>query len=228
MSEPFVVRLRGLRKSFDKGGRTIHVLAGIDLTLRAGDRVSIMGRSGAGKSTLLHLLGGLDQPTAGSLTIGGRELSTLDDRAKSALRATHVGFVFQFHHLLPEFSAVENVMMPSVIAGTPFEQAHARAVEVLGEVGLTERLEHRPGELSGGEQQRVAIARALIHEPDLVLADEPTGNLDQATGAAVYDTLLQAVDQRGSVLVLVTHDAELADQLPRRLAIADGLLQERK
>jgi len=228
MSEPFVVRLRGLRKSFDKGGRTIHVLAGIDLTLRAGDRVSIMGRSGAGKSTLLHLLGGLDHPTAGSLTIGGRELSTLDDRAKSALRATHVGFVFQFHHLLPECSAVENVMMPSVIAGTPFEQAHARAVEVLGEVGLTERLEHRPGELSGGEQQRVAIARALIHEPDLVLADEPTGNLDQATGAAVYDTLLQAVDQRGSVLVLVTHDAELADQLPRRLAIADGLLQERK
>jgi lipoprotein-releasing system ATP-binding protein len=226
--QPFSVRLEGLSKSFDKGGRTIHVLRDIDLLLTAGDRISIMGRSGAGKSTLLHLLGGLDHPTSGSLTIGGQVLSSMDDRAKSSLRANHVGFVFQFHHLLPEFTALENVMMPAVIAGTSFEVAHARAMEVLGEVGLTERLDHRPGELSGGEQQRVAIARALIHEPDLVLADEPTGNLDQATGAAVYETLLDAVDQRGAILVLVTHDAELADQLPRRLTIADGLLQERK
>jgi lipoprotein-releasing system ATP-binding protein len=224
----FSVHMAGLSKSFQKGGRTIHVLRRIDLELEQGDRISIMGRSGVGKSTLLHILGGLDRPTEGIITIGGQDLADMDDRDASALRSNQVGFVFQFHHLLPEFTALENVMMPSVVGGTPFDVARRTAAEVLAEVGLTERLDHRPGELSGGEQQRVAIARALAHRPALVLADEPTGNLDQQTGAAVYGLLLEAVQQRGSILVLVTHDPELADLLPRRMLLQDGLLVDRK
>jgi lipoprotein-releasing system ATP-binding protein len=224
----FAVRMAGLEKSFEKGGRTIHVLRGINLELDQGDRISIMGRSGVGKSTLLHILGGLDRPTSGTITIGGQDLADMDDRDASALRSNQVGFVFQFHHLLPEFTALENVMMPSVVGGTSFDVARRTATDVLAEVGLTERLDHRPGELSGGEQQRVAIARALAHRPALVLADEPTGNLDQQTGASVYGLLLEAVQQRGAILVLVTHDAELADLLPRRMLLQDGYLVDRK
>ena len=224
----FSVELRSLRKSFVKGNRTIEVLDGIDLLMRAGDQLSIMGRSGAGKSTLLHVLGGLERPTAGSVRIGKLELSAAGDREAAALRSSQVGFVFQFHHLLPEFTALENVMMPAVIAGQDFEAAHRQAAEMLTEVGLEQRLDHRPGELSGGEQQRVAIARSLVHRPNLVLADEPTGNLDHRTGADVYKLLLDAVSQRGAILVVVTHDRELADSMPRRFLLTDGRLDKRK
>ena len=224
----FSVELRSLRKSFVKGNRTIEVLDGIDLMMRAGDQLSIMGRSGTGKSTLLHVLGGLERPTAGSVRIGELELSAAGDREAAALRSSQVGFVFQFHHLLPEFTALENVMMPAVIAGQDFDGAHRRAAQMLGEVGLEHRLDHRPGELSGGEQQRVAIARALVHRPNLVLADEPTGNLDHRTGTDVFKLLLDAVSQRGAILVVVTHDRELADSMPRRFLLADGGLEARK
>ena len=225
---PFSVQLVGLDKSFVKGGRTIDVLKDIDLELFAGDQISIMGRSGAGKSTLLHVLGGLDRPTSGTVHVGDQDLSTMDDRDASGMRSHQVGFVFQFHHLLPEFSALENVMMPMVIAGTAFDEARRAARGALEEVGLTERLDHRPGELSGGEQQRVAIARALAHRPLLVLADEPTGNLDRRTGTAVYELLIEAVQQRGAILVLVTHDPTLADRMPRRMLLRDGQLVDRK
>ncbi len=225
---PFSVRLAGLSKSFAKGGRTIDVLQDIDLELLQGDQISIMGRSGAGKSTLLHILGGLDRPTVGTVHIGDQDLASMDDRDASGMRSHQVGFVFQFHHLLPEFTALENVMMPMVIAGTAFDVARRAAHEVLGEVGLTERLDHRPGELSGGEQQRVAIARALAHRPLLVLADEPTGNLDRRTGTSVYEMLIEAAKQRDAILVLVTHDPELADRMPRRMLLRDGRLVDRK
>jgi lipoprotein-releasing system ATP-binding protein len=222
----FEVVAEGLWRSFSKGGRTIDVLRGIDLRLDPGEQVSVMGRSGAGKSTLLHLLGALDRPSAGSLRLGGRELSSLGDRELSALRCRHVGMVFQFHHLLPEFTAVENVIMPAVVAGETFEDARERALRVLGEMELDHRIDHRPGELSGGEQQRVAIARALVHRPQLVLADEPTGNLDQRTGAAVHELLLDAIASRGAILVLVTHDPDLASSVERKLELREGVLEE--
>jgi lipoprotein-releasing system ATP-binding protein len=222
----FRVVAEGLWRSFAKGGRTIDVLRGIDLRLEPGEQISVMGRSGAGKSTLLHLLGALDRPSAGSLRLGERELSSLGDRDLSALRCRHIGMVFQFHHLLPEFTAVENVIMPAVVAGETFEDARARALRVLGEMELDHRTDHRPGELSGGEQQRVAIARALVHRPQLVLADEPTGNLDQRTGAAVHQLLLDAIRSRGAILVLVTHDPDLASSVERKLELQDGVLKE--
>ncbi|MDP7112320.1 MAG: ABC transporter ATP-binding protein [Myxococcota bacterium] len=222
----FEVVAEGLWRSFSKGGRTIDVLRGIDLRLDPGEQVSVMGRSGAGKSTLLHLLGALDRPSAGSLRLGGRELSSLGDRELSALRCRHVGMVFQFHHLLPEFTAVENVIMPAVVAGETFEDARERALRVLGEMELDHRIDHRPGELSGGEQQRVALARALVHRPQLVLADEPTGNLDQRTGAAVHELLLDAIASRGAILVLVTHDPDLASSVERKLELREGVLEE--
>ncbi len=228
MSEPaFTVEVEDLHKSYSKGGRTIDVLRGVQLHLEPGDTVAIMGRSGAGKSTLLHVLGGLERASRGSLRIGGREVSAMDDRELTGLRSSSVGFVFQFHHLLPEFTALENVFMPDVIAGARFEEARARALAVLTEVGLAERVEHRPGELSGGEQQRVALARALVRRPGLLLADEPTGNLDHRTGGAVHRLLVDAAAQRGAILVLVTHDRELAESLPRTLHLEDGVLVER-
>jgi len=224
--QPFAVRARGLCRSFVKGGRTIEVLRGVDLQLEPGEQVSVMGRSGAGKSTLLHLLGALDRPTDGELWLGPRNVATMGDRELSELRCHHVGMVFQFHHLLPEFTAVENVIMPAIVAGETFEAARARAMDVLAEVDLDHRFDHRPGELSGGEQQRVAIARALVHRPQLVLADEPTGNLDERTGGAVHELLLEAIRSRGAILVLVTHDPELAASLPRTLTLEEGILKE--
>lgn len=227
-AEPgFTIELEDLHKSYTKGGRTIDVLRGVDLRLAPGEMVSIMGRSGAGKSTLLHLLGGLERASRGSLRIGGREVSEMDDRELTGLRSQHVGLVFQFHHLLPEFTALENVFMPDIIAGATFEDARRRATEALAEVELTHRLEHRPGELSGGEQQRVALARALVRRPGLLLADEPTGNLDHRTGGAVFRLLVNAVRQRGAILVMVTHDRELAETLPRTMHLEDGILVER-
>ncbi len=224
----FALEVRDLHKTFHKGGRAIEVLDGLDLSLATGDMVSVMGRSGAGKSTLLHILGALERPTSGRLLVGDRDLAEMDDRELSAFRGDHVGFVFQFHHLLPEFTALENVVVPSFIAGLPDADARDRARHVLEEVGLADRMDHRPGELSGGEQQRVAIARALVRRPELVLADEPTGNLDRRNGRAVHDLLIDAVTQRGAILVLVTHDHELADLHPRRLSLEDGKLRSRE
>ncbi len=227
MGSRFVLQVRSLCKTFVKGGRRIEVLRDLELSLQPGEMASVMGPSGTGKSTLLHLLGALERPTSGELLVDEQDLAKMDDRDLSAFRNLNVGFVFQFHHLLPEFTALENCTMPAIIAGEHSESARSRAEEILREVGLADRLDHRPGELSGGEQQRVAIARALVRQPGLVLADEPTGNLDRVNGLAVHDLLLNAVRQQGAILVLVTHDKELADQHPTRLLLEDGTLKER-
>ena len=230
MSEAPVARARDLHRSFadveaGEEGRHIHVLRGLELTVSAGETLSIAGPSGSGKSTLLHLLGGLDRPTSGTVLLGGRDLSGLDDRGLASLRNRHVGFVFQFHHLLRDFSAVENVMMPRLIAGAGREEARRRAGRLLEQVGLGGRLAHRPAELSGGEQQRVAVARALVNEPPLLLADEPSGNLDVDTSERLHDLLFSMVEEHGSALVLVTHNRDLAARASRRLRLADGRLE---
>jgi len=227
-----VVRAEGLHRSFPDvgGGRAageIHVLRGVDLEIRAGETVSIVGPSGAGKSTLLHLLGGLDRPTAGTVTLAGRDLARVDDGELARLRNRHVGFVFQFHHLLREFSALENVMMPRLVGGGARTEGEQRALELLEQVGLSERADHRPAELSGGEQQRVAVARALANEPPLLLADEPSGNLDVDTSARLHDLLFDLVDRHRSALVVVTHNRRLADRATRRLELDEGSLRER-
>lgn len=227
---PPVVEARDLHRSFadvESGGegREIHVLRGVDVVIRARDTVSIVGPSGAGKSTLLHLLGGLDRPSRGRVALAGSELTGLADREMARLRNRHVGFVFQFHHLLRDFSAVENVMMPLLVAGRPEAEARDRAAVVLEQVGLSHRLGHRPRELSGGEQQRVAVARALANEPPLLLADEPSGNLDVDTSERLHDLLFSMVDEHDSALVLVTHNRDLADRASRRLRIRGGALE---
>lgn len=225
-----IARTVGLHRRFadvegDADGQEIHVLRGVDLTVRAGETVSIVGPSGSGKSTLLHLLGGLDRPTDGRVVLGGQPLAELDDQRLAGLRNRFVGFVFQFHHLLREFSAVENVMVPQLIAGVPRERARGRALELLGEVGLEPRSAHRPSELSGGEQQRVAVARALANEPPLLLADEPSGNLDVETSRRLHDLLFELVDGHESAMVLVTHNLRLAERASRRLRLAEGFLK---
>ena len=230
MSEPPVVEARDLYRSFadvesGDSDQEIHVLRGVEIAVLAGDTVSIVGPSGAGKSTLLHLLGGLDRPTGGRVSLGGHELTGLDDREMARLRNRHVGFVFQFHHLLRDFSAVENVMMPLLVAGRTADEARGRATEVLEQVDLSHRLGHRPRELSGGEQQRVAVARALANEPPLLLADEPSGNLDLATSERLHDLLFAMVDEHDSALVVVTHNRDLAGRATRRLRIRDGRLE---
>lgn len=229
MSEAAVAEVRDLHRSFadveGDGRREIHVLRGVDLVIRSGQTVSIVGPSGAGKSTLLHLLGGLDRPTAGTVLLGGRNLDGLADEEVAELRNRHVGFVFQFHHLLRDFSALENVMMPLRIAGVPDASARRRSRELLEQVGLGERAGHRPRELSGGEQQRVAVARALVNEPPLLLADEPSGNLDVDTSERLHDLLFDLVEHHGSALVLVTHNLGLADRASRRLRLSEGSLR---
>ncbi len=220
------VEAKGLRRAFHKGQEHIEVLAGIDLVLEPGDRVSIVGASGAGKSTFLHVLATLDRPAQGSLLFGGHDVFDLSDRDLAAFRNRRIGLVFQFHHLLPEFSALENTMMPAVLAGISMREAREMAASMLMDVGLGHRFGHRPGELSGGEQQRVAVARALLMEPDLVLADEPTGNLDERTGRAVDELLLRIYEERKVTLVLVTHNLELAARLPRRMRLQAGRLEE--
>ena len=229
MSEPAVVETRDLHRSFadveGDGRKEIHVLRGVNLAIRRGQTVSIVGPSGAGKSTLLHLLGGLDRPSSGTVLLGGRDLAALADEAVAELRNRHVGFVFQFHHLLRDFSALENVMMPRRIAGVSDERARRKARELLEQVGLGERAGHRPRELSGGEQQRVAVARALVNEPPLLLADEPSGNLDIDTSERLHDLLFELVDVHGSALVLVTHNLELAGRATRRLRLSEGSLR---
>jgi lipoprotein-releasing system ATP-binding protein len=219
-----LVEVKGLWKRFQTGERTIEVLRGIDFTLEAGDRVAIVGQSGIGKSTFLHVLGGLDKPTAGSVQFRGEDLFAKGPDELAAFRNQALGFVFQFHHLLPEFSAVENVMMPGLLRGLGFAEMRERAAKVLHEVELAERLDHRVGKLSGGERQRVALARALVLEPTLVLADEPTGNLDPETGGRIGELLLEMNRTRGTALVVVTHNERLAARLGRTLTMEAGTL----
>jgi lipoprotein-releasing system ATP-binding protein len=220
-----VLEARGIHKEFPSGEGRLEVLRGVDLEVAAGGTVSVTGESGAGKSTLLHILGGLDRPSRGSVRLAGADLDRLDDAALSALRNRWVGFVFQFHHLLMDFSALENAMMPLLLAGEERGYARRAARAVLERVGLGGRLSHRPRQLSGGEQQRVAVARALVHEPRLVLADEPSGNLDERNSELLHGLLFELVRERGVALVVVTHDRDLAGRTGRRLRLEDGVLR---
>lgn len=220
-----VLEARGLVREFREGGAVLRVLDGLDLTLRAGECVAIVGASGSGKTTLLQILGGLDHPTAGTVSIAGQDLHALDENARGLLRNRTLGFVYQFHHLLAEFSALENVAMPLLVRRMSVAAARDRAARVLREVGLGERLGHRPAQLSGGERQRAAIARALVAEPAIVFADEPTGNLDGRNAAQVFDLMLRLNRERSTTLAIVTHDPRLAARLDRTLTLEDGRLR---
>ncbi|QCI11536.1 lipoprotein-releasing ABC transporter ATP-binding protein LolD [Pseudomonas putida] len=224
MSDKAVLSCRNLGKSYDEGPESVQVLSGLNLELLPGERVAIVGTSGSGKSTLLNLLGGLDRPTQGSVWLAGEELSALGERARGLLRNRELGFVYQFHHLLPEFTAIENVCMPLLIGRTPIPEARERAEALLKRVGLGHRLNHKPAELSGGERQRVAIARALVNRPGLVMLDEPTGNLDHHTAQGIQELMQELSSASRTAFLVVTHDLNLARQMDRVLKLDDGHL----
>ena len=229
MSEGFadgVLVCRSIVRQFREGASTLEVLSGIDLTVREGERLAIIGTSGSGKTTLLQIMGGLDDPTSGEVLVNGQSIANIDENDKSALRNRFIGFVYQFHHLLPEFTAQENVAMPLLIRRLRKDEAMQQAADLLGRVGLGERLDHKPGELSGGERQRAAVARALITHPKLVLADEPTGNLDAGNGQHVLRLMLELNREFNTSLVIVTHDHGIAGQMDRVLVLEDGRLHE--
>jgi lipoprotein-releasing system ATP-binding protein len=221
MAEPLVI-IEELEKSFEHMGRTLHVLKGIDLKIMPGEILAIVGPSGAGKSTLLHCIGTLDLPTTGRIRLAGEELTTMSSSRLAAIRNREIGFVFQFHHLLPEFNALENVMLPGLIQGRAKKEMEQKAAALLEAVGLAARATHRPGELSGGEQQRVAIARALVLGPKLLLADEPTGNLDSATSESLHDLFFKVNREYGTTIVVVTHNSGFAESMPRVVRMVDG------
>jgi len=219
-----IIQCHGLYKSYLDGKTSVNVLNGIDFSIYSGDRIAIIGPSGSGKSTLLHLLGGLDNPTEGQVFVDGLDWQPMSEKNRCMTRNKCLGFVYQFHHLLPEFTAMENVAMPLLLAGMSVKMAQKKSKEILGEVGLLQRLFHKPSQLSGGERSRVAIARALIHEPRCVFADEPTGNLDQATAAKVFEIMLNLNIQMQTALVIVTHDLQLSQQMQKSIVLHEGKL----
>ena len=220
------LELRGIRRVFKQAGTELVVLNGIDLVLRSGEVVALVGPSGAGKSTMLHVAGLLERPDAGAVIIGGKDCGRLNEERRTLLRRSEIGFVYQYHHLLAEFSAVENVIMPQMICGLSRREARRRSVELLNYLGLRKRLAHRPAELSGGEQQRVAIARAVANAPRILLADEPTGNLDPQTAEHVFDALTQLIRNSGLAVIIATHNMELAARMDRRVTLRDGQVVE--
>lgn len=224
---PAHIVLRGVHKGFQRGGAEVDVLQGVNLEIQRGDAISIIGRSGAGKSTLLHILGALDRPSRGEVLIDGQSLFDRSDKELAHYRGHQVGFIFQFHHLLPEFTSLENAAMPALIARVPRDEAFAQAKALLDRVGLSHRLHHRPSELSGGEQQRVALARALVMKPSILLADEPTGNLDEALGQQIFEFFQEINREMNVTIVVVTHHLGLAEAMKRTLVMDGGVLRER-
>ncbi len=224
MSNDLVISSDNLKKRFTEGKLDVEVLKGISLSLKAGEKIAIVGSSGSGKSTLLHILGGLDLPSSGTVKVMGKDISTLSDKDRGSLRNQSLGFIYQFHHLLPEFTALENVAMPLLIRGLSVKEASTKAEEILGKVGLASRLKHKPAQLSGGERQRAAIARALVTNPNAVLADEPTGNLDHKTAVQIFDLMQTLNQEMQTAFIIVTHDMQLAEKMDKIYHLVDGHL----